>query len=159
MRVCWRKMVPPLLSEKIAYKIWTTMRWAVYDGDVPIMLALRSLLGWRTTAWWRSRSSWCMAWDPNSVQRWKHKVGFHNRGVQWDTPMARWVGEGKDWIELMTQTRPRKEDAIRNLLESMKQPEDLCRQRNQGICLPLTLEHQYLERSRHWRSKGTIKRL
>ena len=33
----------------------------------------------------------------------------------------------------MTQTRPRKEDAIRNLLESMKQPEDLCRQRNQDL--------------------------
>ena len=33
---------------------------------------------------------------------WKHKVGFQNRGVQWDTPMARWAGEGKDWTELMT---------------------------------------------------------
>ena len=90
---------------------------AVFDGDVPVMLALRSLLGLRTTAWWRSRSSWCMAWDPNDVQRWKHKV-------QWDTPMARWAGEANDWIELMTQTRPQKEDVIRNLLESMKQPVD-----------------------------------
>ena len=41
----------PLLSHKIAHKFWTTMTWAVYDGDVPVMLALRSLLGWRTTAW------------------------------------------------------------------------------------------------------------
>ena len=32
--------------------IWTTMTWAENDGDVPIMLALRSILGWRTTAWW-----------------------------------------------------------------------------------------------------------
>ena len=38
--------------------------------------------------------------------------------------MARWAGEGKEWIELMTQTRPQKEDVIRNLLESMKQPVD-----------------------------------
>ena len=38
--------------------------------------------------------------------------------------MARWAGEGKDWIELMTQTRLRKEDVIRNLLESMKQQVD-----------------------------------
>ena len=38
--------------------------------------------------------------------------------------MARWAGEGKDWIQLMTQTQPRKEDVIRNLLESMKQPVD-----------------------------------
>ena len=100
------------------------MTWAVYDGDVPIMLALRSILEWRTTAWWRSRSSWGMTWDPYNVQRWKHKVGFHNRGIQWDTPMARWAGEVKDWIQLMTQTQPRKDDVIRNLLESMKQPVD-----------------------------------
>ena len=33
-----------------------------------------------------------------------------------DTPMARWAGEMKDWIQLVTQTRPRKEDVIRNLL-------------------------------------------
>ena len=124
MRLCWRKMGLPLLTEKIANKVWTTMTWAVYDGDVPVMLALRSLLVWRTTAWWRSRSSWGMAWDPNNVQIWKHKVGFHNRGVQWDTPMARWAGDGKDWIELMTPTRPQKDDVIRNLLESMKQPVD-----------------------------------
>ena len=84
--------------------------------DVPVMLALRSIFGWRTTAWWRSRSSWAMAWDPCNVQRWKHKVGFHNR--------ARRAGAGKDWIELMTQTRPQKEDVIRNLLKSMKQPVD-----------------------------------
>ena len=31
------KMGLPLLTEKIASKIWTTMTWAVYDGDVPIM--------------------------------------------------------------------------------------------------------------------------
>ena len=48
------------------------------------------------------------------------KVGFHNRGVQWDTPMAKWAGEVKDWIQLMTQTQPRREDIIR----SMKQPVD-----------------------------------
>ena len=36
--------------------------------------------------------------DTYNVRRWKHKVGFHNRGAQWDTPMARWAGEGKDWI-------------------------------------------------------------
>ena len=93
-------MCLPLLTEKIASKMSTTTTWAVYDGDVPIMQALRSILGWRTTAWWRSRSSSGMAWDPGNVQRRKQKVWFHNRGVQWDTPMARWAGEGKDWIEL-----------------------------------------------------------
>ena len=42
MRVCWRKMGMPLQSEKIGKKIWTSMSWAVYDGDVPIMLAPRT---------------------------------------------------------------------------------------------------------------------
>ena len=36
-----------------------------------------------------------------------YKVGFHNRGVQWDTPMARWAGEGNGWIKLMAQRKPR----------------------------------------------------
>ena len=47
-----------LLTDKIASKIWTTMTWAVCEGDVSIMRVLRSTLGWRTTAWWRSRASW-----------------------------------------------------------------------------------------------------
>ena len=38
--------------------------------------------------------------DPANVTRWKHKFGFHNRGVQWDTPMSKWAGEGKDLIQL-----------------------------------------------------------
>ena len=71
MRTSWKKKGLPLLTEKFAY-----------DGDVPIMLALRSILERRTTAWWGNPSSCGMAWDPGNVQRWKHKVGFHNRGVQ-----------------------------------------------------------------------------
>ena len=27
---------------------------------------------------------------------------FFNRGVQWDTRMARWADEAKDWINLLT---------------------------------------------------------
>ena len=124
IRVCWRKVGLPQMTEKIANKIWTTMTWAVYDGDVPIMLARRSILGKENDCMVEKSIFLGMTWDPYNVQRWKHKVGFHNRGVQWDTPMARWAGEGKDWIQLMTQTQPRKEDVIRNLLESMKQPVD-----------------------------------
>ena len=97
------------------------MTWAVYDGDVPIMLVLRSILGWRTTAWWRSRAPWGIMWDTGNVQRWKHRVVFHNRGEQWDTPLARWAGEGKDWIKLMAQTQFRREDVFLSLFESMKQ--------------------------------------
>ena len=76
LRKSWRKIGLPLLTEKIASKIWTAVTWAVYEGDVPIMRALLSMLGWRTTAWWKSQASWCMAWDPTNVGRWEHKVGF-----------------------------------------------------------------------------------
>ena len=34
--------------------------------------------------------------------------------------MAIWAGEGNDWIKLVAQRKPRKEDVIRSLLESMK---------------------------------------
>ena len=44
------KMGLPLLTEKVAGEIWIAVTWAVFDCDVPIMLALRSILGWRTTA-------------------------------------------------------------------------------------------------------------
>ena len=29
-----------------------------------------------------------MTKDPGNVTQWKHKFGFHNRGLQWDTPMS-----------------------------------------------------------------------
>ena len=106
-----------ICEQHLGYYDVGRLRWC----DVPIMLALRSILGWRTTAKWRNRASWSLAWDPYNVQRWKHKVGFHNRGWQWDTPMARWAGEGHDWIKLMAQNKPRKEHVIRSLLESLKQ--------------------------------------
>ena len=93
----------------------------VVEGDVPIMWSLRSVLGWRTTAWWRSRASWSMARDPTNVTRGKHDVGSHNRGTQWDSPMARRAGEGNDWMKLVAQQHSQKEDVIHSLFASMRQ--------------------------------------
>ena len=92
----------PVADRKSVDKKFVTMNWAVYDGDVPIMRALRSILGWRNTARWRNRSAWRMATDPNNEQRWKHKFGFHNRGVQGypDVEVGR---QGKDWIQRTAQ--------------------------------------------------------
>ena len=47
------------------------VNWAIYDGEVPVMRALHSVLGWRTTPWWRSKRAWCMNKDPGNVTRWK----------------------------------------------------------------------------------------
>ena len=49
-----------------------------------------------------------MAWDPIT-----YKGG--------STKLVSTTGEGNDWIKLMAQRQPRKEDVIRSLLESMKQ--------------------------------------
>ena len=82
LRITWRKMGLPTMAEKVVDNIGTTMNWAVYDGEVPVMRALRAVLGWRTTSWWRSKSAWGVK-DPANVARWKYKFGFHNGGVQW----------------------------------------------------------------------------
>ena len=110
----------PLLTEKIASKIWSTT-WAVYDGDVPILLALRSMLGWRTTVWWRNGSSWSMAWDPTTHKGGRTNLGSITEECGGDTPMARWAGEGNDWMKVVVRRKPLREDVIRNLLKSMKQ--------------------------------------
>ena len=80
LRVKWRKMGLPTLAEKVVDKNWTTTNWAINDGEVPIMTPY--------------------VLPTANVTRWKHKFGFHNRGVQWDTPMSRWSGEEKDWMQL-----------------------------------------------------------
>ena len=67
-----------------------------------------------------------------NVTRKKHKVGFHNRGVQWDTPMSRWAGEGKDWIQPMAQGPPRKEDVTISLLKMIRQPTEKKPQKGKG---------------------------
>ena len=71
--------------------------------------------------------------DSAIVNRCNHKFGFHNRGVQWDTPMSRWAGEGKDWIQLVAQGPPRKEDVMISLLKMMRQPTEKKPQKGGGV--------------------------
>ena len=71
------------------------------------------------------------------------------QGVLWDTPMARWAGEGNDL-----------EDVIHILLESMKQTVEKKAERNgTGTCLLLYLMYRRLGRGRLWKSEATAKRL
>ena len=132
LRNKWKKICLPLLVEIMVDKFWMTTSWALLDGDVPIMKALRSILEWKTTTWWRSRSAWKMATDPTDVTRWKRKFGFHKRGVQWDTPMSKWAREGNRWIQLMARGPPRKEDVTFNLHASMRQATGQ-KQRREGV--------------------------
>ena len=41
----------------------------LYGDEVPVLRVLRSILGWRTTAWRRNRSAWSMATDPTDIIR------------------------------------------------------------------------------------------
>ena len=63
---------------------------------------------------------WEMATDPTNVTRWMHKFGFFNRGVQWDTPMSKCAGEGKNWTQLMARVPHRKENVTFSLLASIR---------------------------------------
>ena len=92
------------------------MAWAVYESEVPVLKALRSVVEWRTTAWWRNRSAWGMKWDPLNITCWNHKCGFHNRDVTWDSPMARWAGSGEDWIQKWRMNPPKKTEAVPTLV-------------------------------------------
>ena len=172
----------PAMAEKTVEKIWKTISWATHGGDVRVIKALRPVLGWGTTTWRRNRSAWSMKTDPANVTRWKHKFGFHNRGVWWDLPppplpllpslssppflrplslppVSKWVEEKKDWIQLMTRHPPCKEDATVSLLKMMRQPTA----KKQGVggihrkkpreLSPLVLE----PRKRCWKSEATAK--
>ena len=77
LRSGWKKLGLPSLAELCAEKVWKMMAWADNDGEVPVLKALRLVIGWRTTAWWRNRSSWGMKWDPLNITCWNHKLEFH----------------------------------------------------------------------------------
>ena len=62
-----------------------------------------------------------MMTDPTNVTRSMHKLRFHSRGVQWDSPMSKWSGEGDDWIQLISQGPRRKADVTISLLTTMRQ--------------------------------------
>ena len=91
LRIRWKKMDLFSLEELCAETVWKTIAWAVNEGEVPVLKALRYVIGWRTTAWWRNMSAWGMKWDPLNITCWKHKWRFHNRGVtcQWPDGQVR----------------------------------------------------------------------
>ena len=64
----------------------------------------------------RHRSVRGMKLDPLNVTCWKHKWCFHDRGVTWDTPMARWAGSGEDWIHKWRTSPPKKAEVIPTLV-------------------------------------------
>ena len=60
-----------------------------------------------------------MKWDPLNFTCWKHKWGFHNRGVTWDTPMARWAGSEEDWIQKWRMHPPKQTEAVPALVRAV----------------------------------------
>ena len=97
IRTKWRKLSLPTMVQTIAEHIWKAMSWAAYDGDVPVVRALRSILGWRTTTWWRTRNAW-------------------------DTLVTRWAGEENDRAQWMVRHPLRKDDVIVALMRMLRHP-------------------------------------
>ena len=109
-------------GRKNAENFWKATAWAAHDGDVPVMKALRSFLGWRTNDMVEKSSSWEVKVDPAAVRRWKHQFGFKNRRMMWDTSMTRCAWEEDDWIQKLKRHPPRKEDGIAALMKMLRQP-------------------------------------
>ena len=74
--------------------------------------------------------------------------------------MAKWAGEGNDWIKLMAQQQPRKDDVIHSLLASMRQAVEKKTKANETRPLP-PLQIEILEEGKKLtlEIKGTAKRL
>ena len=60
------KMILPTMAETCLEGV---MAWAFYDSDFPFIKTLRSILRWRTTAWWKGRCAWTMHVDPTNVSQ------------------------------------------------------------------------------------------
>ena len=122
--------------------------WAVLDGYVPIMMALRSILVWRTTAWWTPVFLECGVghWQRSTeeaqgwIQTVRHtdgKVG--RRGEGFDQPYdATETSLGRRFSKL-----PRVHETGGG--KRKRSPTGDCRQRNQGICIPLNSEYRNQE--------------
>ena len=80
--------------------------------------------------------------------------------------MARWAGEGNDWIKFMAQRQLRKEDVIHSLLVSMRRAVEKKTESNgtrpakkPRELPPSNLKYQRKGRNSPWTSKVTAKRL
>ena len=104
---------------------WTTVNWAINDGEVSVMTPLRSILGWRTTSWWRSRSAWEHGEGPGERAKMEAQIWISQQ-------MSKWAGEGRDWIQLTAQGPPRKEDVTISLLKMVRQSTEKKPQKESG---------------------------
>ena len=112
MRTKWRKMGLPTMAEKSGENLEDcdvgNLRWRIssYEGSsVHSGMESHHMVAEQKHVGHEEGSSKC---DKVEARIW-----IHNRGVQWDTPMSRWAGEGKDRIQLMVQCPLLKEGAVR----------------------------------------------
>ena len=56
-------------------------------------------------------------WTYESVQV-ETSMGIHTRGMVWDTLLAKWVGERKDWLHEVEKNLPGKYEMIVALFEN-----------------------------------------
>ena len=62
--------------------------------------------------------AWSMWVERLNVTRWRHKWGFHTRGVMWDTPLAKWAGNGDDRFQKINNAPPAKKRVVQSCTRS-----------------------------------------
>ena len=82
------------------------MAWANFDGDVPVVKSLPSILGWRTASWWRDGSAW-----------YEGSVVETQAGIS-----QQMTGERNDWVQKKVWLPPKKNDVFILLLKQTRRP-------------------------------------
>ena len=100
--ILWRNMKLPHFCEPVALGLSKAAGWVTYEGVVPLVA---EALKWRSTGRCRDRKAEVMARDPTNSTKWKHMWRFHNRGVVWYTPFAKWCGSGEEWHKKMQREK------------------------------------------------------
>ena len=97
-RKIWVKMKLPFLYEKVAESMWRAMGWACDKKVNTVTYSLKKVFKWKSTRWWHSLHTDMMKEDSENHTRWKHKLGWHNRGNVWHKMASSWAGK-EDWTE------------------------------------------------------------
>ena len=75
------------------------MACAISDSDVLVMKAVRLIFGMgKNNMVAKQKRLGHEGWPYDCLKMETH-AGLSCGGVVWDTPMAKWAGEGKDWVQ------------------------------------------------------------
>ena len=138
------------------------MTWAVYERDVPIMLAVLSILVWRTTAWWRSRALGEWRGTPTTHRGGSTKLGFIteecNGTHRWRVGKAKETTDKAYGAKKNSQGRRNSQPARiseTNGGEESRTQRDQANKETRGTCSSLCLMYWRARQRSPWKSEAT----